>query len=258
MRADVQTIVEREGELRRAIERGEFEAFYQPIVALDTVRMSGFEALVRWRHPRHGMVAPAQFVPLAEETGLIVAIDRWMLRTACEQMVKWDEQTAGRAELWVSVNISGAHLLRPDFFAHVEAVLDEMGVAPNRLHLEITEDVLIEEPKQAAAALRRLSARGVHIALDDFGAGYLSLDNLRCFPIETVKIDRSFTQGEGDDASGMVIVRGIASRAHSLSMRVVAEGIERAEQIPSLRAAGCNFGQGYYFSRPKPSTDAGY
>lgn len=254
--AEFGTTLEREGELRRAIERGEFEAFFQPIIALNAGTTAGFEALVRWRHPRHGMVAPAQFMPLAEGTDLIVAIDRWMLRAACEQLIKWDRQSSDHPRLCVSVNISGAHLVQPDFIAHLEAVIGEMRIDPARLHVEITEEVLIEQTDGAANTLGRLREIGVRIALDDFGAGYLSLDNLRRFPIETVKIDRTFIQGDGGDATGMAIIRGIASRAHSLSMQVVAEGIEHAAQIALLLDAGCDFGQGYYFSRPIPSSDA--
>lgn len=254
MRTDGGTFLQRESELRRAIARKELEAFYQPIIALETDRAIGFEALVRWRHPRLGIMGPTEFVPLAEETGLIVGIDRWMLREACAQLMRWDAQFPDDAGLGIGVNVSSAHLAQSNFVLWVERILRETGIDPARLRLEITESTLIAHTEIAAAALGQLRALGVRIVLDDFGVGYSSLDYLRRFPIDSVKIDRSFISHEEGDVMGAAIVRGIVALVHSLGMKVVAEGIEHSGQLTRLHDAHCDFGQGHLFSPPL-STD---
>jgi diguanylate cyclase (GGDEF)-like protein/PAS domain S-box-containing protein len=256
MLTDTWTVVQRESALRRAIERREFEAFYQPIVALDTGGVIGIEALVRWRHPERGLVSPAEFIPLAEETGLIVAIDRWMLWEACGQLRRWDERFPDHPPISIGVNVSGVHLAQADFVAQVEAILTETGIDPERLCLEITESTLVAHTGVAAAALNRLHDLGVRIVLDDFGVGYSSLNYLRQFPIDSVKIDRSFTDDAAVSGTSMAIVRAIISLAHALDIQTVAEGIEHGAQVPILRDAGCDYGQGYFFSCPMPAAEA--
>ncbi|MGI8856916.1 MAG: PAS domain S-box protein [Thermomicrobiales bacterium] len=256
MLKDARTVVQRERALRRAVERGEFAAFYQPIVALDTGDIIGFEALARWPHPDLGYIPPDEFIQLAEETGLIVAIDRWMLREACGQLRRWDKRCPEGPRLGMGVNVSGMHLAQADFVARVEEVLRETGLDPPRLRLEITESTLVAHTEVAASALCRLRDLGVRIALDDFGVGYSSLNYLREFPIDTVKIDRSFVGGAADDATSTAIVQSVVSLARTLGMHTVAEGIECGDQIQRLREIGCDYGQGYFFARPMPATEA--
>jgi len=238
-----------ENELRRAIERDELEIHYQPIVSLATRTITGFEALARWHHPQRGRVSPAAFIPIAEETGLIAAIDRHVLHEACRQMRAWHCTETRTPPLTLSVNVSGKHLTRPDFVAHILHVLGETGLDARTLHLEITESVLIEHTETAAHSLRQLCTAGIHISLDDFGVGYSSLNYLRRFPFDTLKIDRSFIE-EGIDAVNAAIIAGTVAIAHQLGMRVIAEGIETATQGDRLHAFGCDGGQGYLFSAP--------
>jgi diguanylate cyclase (GGDEF)-like protein/PAS domain S-box-containing protein len=256
MRTDARISVQRESALRRAVEHGEFEACYQPIVAMNTGRALGFEALVRWRRPAGDLVLPAEFVPLAEETGVIVAIDRWMLREACEQLRRWDARFPDDERLGMGVNISGTHLAQADFVAQVEAVLTETGIDPARLRLEITESVLIERTEVAAAAFCQLRSLGVRIVLDDFGVGYSSLNHLRQFPIDTVKIDRSFARGMEANRVDAAIVRSLIALAHTLGLRTVAEGIEADAQVQRLCDIDCDYGQGNYFARPMSAAEA--
>jgi EAL domain-containing protein (putative c-di-GMP-specific phosphodiesterase class I) len=238
------------GELQRAIEREEFELEYQPVVELQTGSIYGVEALVRWSHPERGRVAPAEFIPLAEETGLIVPLGEWILRTACEQASRWNRDLTGRPPVTIGVNVSTRQLHDPTFPALVRDVLASTGMPPSSLALEITESLLPEDGAAVIEQLSQLAALGVHIAVDDFGTGYSALSRLHHFPIDTVKIDRSFITGLERDANKAQLVQGIVSLAESLNLVVVAEGIEHPAQASQLRAMRAHYGQGYLFSPP--------
>jgi diguanylate cyclase (GGDEF)-like protein len=236
-------------DLRRAVARNEFEVHYQPIVNIDRNQITSFEALLRWRHPERGMISPADFIPLAEEIGLIDEIGRWVLRQACCDAASWP------AQVTVAVNLSpvqfrGAKLL--------EAVLTALAVSklrPDRLELEITEGVLLVETEATLALLHKLRALGVHIAMDDFGTGYSSLSYLRSFPFDRIKIDRSFIGNISDDDSSLAIIRAVASLSTSLGMATTAEGVETEEQLRRLRSEGCSEVQGFLFSAARPACD---
>jgi len=237
-----------EEDLRRALDRQEFVLRYQPKVDVRTGAISGAEALIRWKHPTRGMVSPARFIPIAEDSGLIRPIGDWVLREACKQARAWLD--AGLTPGTVAVNVSGLELRDETFLDGLFAVLEETRLDPTALQLELTESVLMKHTDSAAAILTALKQRGVRVALDDFGTGYSSLSYLRKFPIDTLKIDQSFVRqivAPGDDAS---IVTAVISMARSLKLRVVAEGVETLEQLYFLRAHECDEAQGYYFSRP--------
>jgi diguanylate cyclase len=237
-----------ENDLRRALERHEFELHYQPKVELEDGSVIGMEALVRWRHPRKGLVAPDQFIPLAEESGLIVPIGRWVIEEACRQNKAW--QDAGMPHLRVAVNISGLQFRQKDLLESIDYALGSSGLAPECLEVEITESVVMQNASDAIVTLERLSAMGVHVSIDDFGTGYSSLSYLKRFPIDKLKIDRSFIRDVSTDMEDAAIVRATIGLAHNLRLRVVAEGVETAEQLEFLRALGCDEYQGYYKSKP--------
>jgi diguanylate cyclase (GGDEF)-like protein len=238
-----------ENDLRRAIEREEFCVHYQPIISLETEALVGFEALARWNHPERGLVPPDEFIPLAEETGLITEIGAWVLREACMQLRKW-QQALGRESLTMSVNLSGKQLTQTDLIQQIQNTLEQTGLNPTWLRLEITESVVMENAELATNTLLQLRKLGVHLSIDDFGTGYSSLSYLHRFPVNTLKIDRSFIgrMAKGDENSE--IVRTICTLANNLGMEVVAEGVETREQLELLRSLKCEYGQGYYFSRP--------
>jgi diguanylate cyclase (GGDEF)-like protein len=238
------------GELQRALEQRQFELDYQPIVNLQTGEISGAEALVRWSHPTRGRVAPAEFIPLAEETGLIVPIGEWILRTACEQASRWRRALPDRAPFKLGVNVSTRQLQDPGFPELVQDVLTATDTEPHLLVLEITESLLPENGTAMVEQLNRINSLGVRIAVDDFGTGYSALSRLHHFPIQIVKIDRSFITGIEHDRNKHRLMQGIVSLAESLDLDVVAEGIEHAEQAEQLRAMQASHGQGYVFSRP--------
>jgi diguanylate cyclase (GGDEF)-like protein/PAS domain S-box-containing protein len=240
-----------ERDLRHAIERQELALHYQPKINLETGAIIGVEALLRWRHPQRGLVPPAQFIPIAEECGLIVPIGRWVLREACRQTRAW--QQAGLAPTRIAINISAVELRARDFVAGVRATLRESGLESHYLELELTETFLLQDPNSTATVLEALKDMGVQLALDDFGTGYSSLSYLRRFPIDTLKIDRSFVGDLTTDADDASIVRAMISMGTSLHMQVVAEGVQTAEQLAFLREQGCTEGQGYYFSQPVPA-----
>jgi len=242
-----------ETDLRRALERREFEVFYQPVISLATGTIRGFEALLRWPHPKRGLVMPSDFIPLAEETGLIVPIGRWVLHAACEQAVAWSD--AGLGPLTVSVNVSGRQLALPYFVDQVAEVLEVTGLAPERLHLEITESVLMDNAEAVVPKLNALCALGARLDIDDFGTGYSSLAYLHRFPIHVLKIDRSFVMKAGADEDSWAIIETIRSLAALLGVAVTAEGVETAEQLTALRELGCDYAQGYHMSRPVPAQD---
>ena len=238
-----------ESDLRRAIERQEFQLHYQPIVTLSDQRLSGFEALVRWQHPERGLVPPNGFIPIAEETGLIVPIGLWVLQEACRQMRAWDSEFPECADLMVNVNLSARQCLHPTLVADVARVLAETGLEPQRLKLEITESLVLEGSDEVIAILKALRGLGVELGLDDFGMGYSALSYLQQLPVQTLKIDRSFISGI-QNANNIEIVRAILSLAAGLSMNVTAEGVETADQAARLKDLSCEFGQGYFFDRP--------
>ncbi|HEX8989744.1 MAG TPA: EAL domain-containing protein [Rhodocyclaceae bacterium] len=239
--------------LRRAVERDELVVYYQPKADTASGRLIGMEALVRWKHPERGMISPLEFIPLAEETGLIVPIGAWVLRTACAQMRAW--VAAGIDDLNVAVNLSGVQLAEAGFAAKVAAVLAETGLDARHLTLEITESVLMEHAREAVTTLRELKSIGLHIEIDDFGTGYSSLAYLKRFPVDALKIDRTFTRDMTENPDDAAIVTGIIALAHSLRLEVVAEGVETQQQRDFLMLLGCNTMQGYYLSEPLPAEE---
>ncbi len=239
-----------ETDLRRVVERGELRLHYQPIVALDDGHITGFEALVRWQHPVHGLVPPATFIPIAEETGLIIPIGAWVLREACRQLREWQQQFPASLPLTVSVNLSGKQLAQADLVEQIRMALAESGLDGRSLKLEVTESVFIENADSASRVLQQLQALGVEIYLDDFGTGYSSLSYLHNFPVNVLKIDRSFITRMGMNGNHSELIETIIALAEKLHIRVVAEGVEHEEQRNLLRALACEYAQGYYFSPP--------
>jgi len=241
-----------ESDLRRAMEQqDQLEVHYQPQASLVSGRIIGMEALVRWRHPTRGMISPVDFIPLAEETGLIKPLGDWVLRTACTQLQQFIR--AGLPPLRVAVNLSVRQLLQKDFTASVEAVLADTGLAPELLELEITESTLMENAEDTLAALHRLHTLGVRLSIDDFGTGYSSLSYLKRFPVDIIKIDRSFVRDVPQDADDAAIISAIIALAHSLRLEVVAEGVETPSQLEFLRGRHCDLMQGYHLSPAIPA-----
>ncbi|MBL8533851.1 MAG: EAL domain-containing protein [Betaproteobacteria bacterium] len=242
-----------ESRLRRAVERREFQLHYQPKLDLRSGRIVGVEALIRWQHPELGMVPPAEFIPIAEDSGLIVSIGEWVMREAAEQVRRW--QANGLDSFHVAVNIASPHFQQPDFTDHVAAILQETGLAPKYLELEVTESMLMDDRTLNLDTLTRLKKMGLRLSIDDFGTGYSSLAYLKRFPVDTLKVDRSFvkdTPAADDDAA---IASAIIAMAHSLRLEVVAEGVETSSQLEFLKAHGCEYVQGYLISRPVPAAE---
>jgi EAL domain-containing protein (putative c-di-GMP-specific phosphodiesterase class I) len=237
-----------ESALRRAIERNELRVHYQPIVDLQTGTIVAAEALVRWDRGELGLVAPGEFIALAEETGLIVPIGAWVLERACQDCAAWQSIAPG---VTVSVNLSPRQLAAPDLMSTVREAIERAGLDPMLVRLEITESVLMDDAPRNLDTLHALTDSGVRLALDDFGTGYSSLTYLRRFPIDTLKIDQSFVRSLGD-AGDTTIVRAIVDLAHALGLTVVAEGIDTETKLSALQAMGCEIGQGYLFARPEP------
>jgi diguanylate cyclase (GGDEF)-like protein/PAS domain S-box-containing protein len=237
-----------ETDLRHAVERNEFEVLYQPIVDLDSGSVKEFEALIRWRHPVHGLVAPDEFIEVAEETGLIIPIGRWIIEESCRQIVEWQRKFG--IELAVSVNLSAKQLMHPNLTSQVSDILAETGLAADQLKLEVTESTVMEHSDRSLKVLSELDALGIALSTDDFGTGYSSLSYLQKFPFERLKIDRSFIKIMDQDAKSGAIVKTILMLGENLGIEVVAEGIESASQLEKLRQLGCRMGQGYLFSRP--------
>jgi diguanylate cyclase (GGDEF)-like protein len=245
-----------ENDLRRAVERCEFRVHYQPIVSLENERVVGFEALVRWYHPERGFVPPSEFIPLAEETGLVADIDQWVLRESCRQVREWQNMSPANRSLTLSANLSSKELTQSDLIERVQRVLADTDFDPHSLKLEITESAVMENADTAARVLTRLRELGVRLSIDDFGTGYSSLSYLHRFPVTTLKIDRSFVSRMGDGDENFEIVRTIMTLASNLGMDTVAEGVETEQQLAHLRTLKCQYGQGYLFSRPLDSVAA--
>jgi len=241
-----------EGDLRLAIERKEFELYYQPKIDSRTDRACGLEVLIRWRHPERGMVSPVEFIPIAEETGLIVPIGEWVLRVACSQTRTW--HNSGVHNLPISVNVSSRQFRKNALMETVTEILAESGLSPRQLELEVTETTMLQDEDEAITALLRLKDLGIQVALDDFGTGYSSLSYVRRLPLDTIKIDRSFVKDLGQDSESASIVTAIIAMAHSLGLRVVAEGVETEEQAEFLRNLGCEELQGFLYSEPVPAS----
>jgi diguanylate cyclase (GGDEF)-like protein len=244
-------LLQRETDLRKAIERQEFETCYQPIVDLQTASIVGFESLIRWRHPELGLVMPGAFISIAEETGLIIPITRLVVEKACRDLQRWQDAMQDALRLTVNVNISSKHFLLPSLMEDLKAVLDKTGLPPDQLKLEITETALMEDAAETIRLVHRLKEFGLQLVIDDFGTGYSSLSYLQRLPIDTLKVDRSFvTQIHGKSDGNRNIVEAIISLAHRLNMVVVAEGVETPLQYAILMDMHCEFGQGYLFSPP--------
>jgi diguanylate cyclase (GGDEF)-like protein/PAS domain S-box-containing protein len=241
-------------ELRRALERGELELHYQPVVTVEEGSTIGIEALVRWRHPSRGLVPPVEFIPLAEETGLILPLGRWVLEEACRQTRSWEETCPEIGPLVVSVNLSPRQFRQPDLEEQVADVLRRTGLEPSRLCVEMTEGVMVDDVELATLKLRNLRELGVRVSIDDFGTGYSSLSYLKRFPIDYVKIDRSFIQGLGETVDSE-IVRSVIRLAAAIGIQAVAEGVETEDQLRQLRALGCPLAQGFHFARPQPADE---
>jgi diguanylate cyclase (GGDEF)-like protein len=241
--------LELENDLRQALERQELSLHYQPILSLRSNQIVGFESLLRWHHPKRGFISPAEFIPVAEETGLILPIGRWVLEKACRQMREWQTANPKQPPLTISVNISGSQFKQPDLVEQIEAVLKETGLDGSSLGIEITESVYLNSPEEAVAIFARLNALGIQFLIDDFGTGYSSLSYLQYFPINTIKIDRTFiSRMNGPNHSELV--QTIVALAHDLGMDAVAEGIETEAQLDLLRGFGCNYGQGFLLCPP--------
>jgi predicted signal transduction protein with EAL and GGDEF domain len=245
-----------ETDLRNAIERGELRVYYQPQVNARTGEITGFEALVRWLHPERGLLGPGEFLPLAEEAGMISDIDQWVLNEACQQASVWRARYAERLPMRMGVNFSPTEFHQIDLLRVVSQALDRTGLEPNALTIEITENVLLDDAPSTIYLLRALHDLGVRLAIDDFGIGYSSLSYLRRFAVDALKIDQSFVRDLSSEGPGTSIVRAITTLAHALDIEVTAEGVETPEHLALIQAAGCDHGQGYYFARPVPAEEA--
>jgi EAL domain-containing protein (putative c-di-GMP-specific phosphodiesterase class I) len=244
--------LELKADLQRAVDNGEFIVHYQPVIELETGDIDGLEALVRWQHPARGLVGPLDFIPLAEETGLIVQIGKWVLQEACEQGRALQDRYPKEPPLYMSVNLSARQLQRPEIVDDVAVSLMESGLDPGSLVLEITESVMMQDMDLSIQRLAELKQLGVRLAVDDFGTGYSSLNYIRRFPVDILKVDKSFVDGVNEGGEESALTAAIIELAGILKLRPVAEGIERADQLEKLRALNCDLGQGFYFAKPLP------
>jgi len=255
MRIEVIDRMTTEHSLHRALERSELMLHYQPVVEIATSEPVGVEALIRWRHPEQGLVAPYRFIPVAEESGLIIPIGAWVLEEACRQLRDWQYGDGAGPARSVDVNLSARQIDHPEIVETVERILASTGLPPGNLTLEITESALMKDAASALQVLRALKGLGVSLAIDDFGTGYSSLSYLQRFPLDILKVDKSFVDELGVDRGGEEIVAAVVNLAHALGLEVVAEGVETAGQLEVLRSLGCDFAQGYLFSKPIPAAD---
>ena len=251
MEAAIAQRLQLENDLRRALERGELVVYYQPQAEVMSGKIVGVEALIRWQHPQQGLVPPAEFIPLAEETGLIAGLGEWMLVQACQQMQSWMKD--GMPALRIAVNLSGRQLEDPSLLEKVAKVLSETELPAEQLELEITESTLMERAEEVTLILQRLKAMGIKLAIDDFGTGYSSLSYLKQFPIDTLKVDSSFVHDSINTSNGGTFIATIIALAQSLNLKVAAEGVESREQEAFLKAQHCDLMQGYYLSKPLTS-----
>jgi len=247
-------------ELKTALEKNEMVLYYQPIISLQDMRIAGFEALMRWKHPVKGLISPSVFIPVAEETGLIVELSQWALSVSCDAVKDFHKVAAPQSQsahpIFVSVNFSVKDFSNGSFFDNVQSTLREKKTDPAHIHLEITESLLMEAPGPAKEALEKCRKLGTSVSIDDFGTGYSSLSYLHYFPIDTLKVDQSFIRSMSHDASNKLLVKSIISLAHSLNMKVIAEGIETREEAITLKELGCEECQGYWFAKPMQLEDA--
>ena len=244
-----------EGELRQGLERNEFSVYYQPIINLQTDRIKGFEALVRWLHPERGFVSPIEFIPLAEDTGLILPLGEFVLRDSCRQLTEWQQESSANSNLTISVNLSCKQFLQPDLVEMVAATLEETKLAADCLRLEVTESYLMDDTEAAIEIMHRLRELGIKLSLDDFGTGYSSLSYLHRLPLDYLKIDRSFISRMQPGSEEMEIVRTVIGLAKNLGMKTIAEGVETNEQAQQLKTLDCDHGQGFLYSKPIPATE---
>ena len=237
--------------LRKALERREFVLHYQPQIDLASNALVGVEALIRWNHPEFGMIPPARFIPIAEDSGLIVPIGEWVLREACRQAAEWNRTRSGR--MVVAVNLSALQFKRGNLEQSVISALEESGIDPSLLELELTESILIHDLESTLVAVKRLKHLGVRLSIDDFGTGYSSLSYLKRFDVNKLKVDQSFVRDLATDPEDAAIVRAIIQMAHNLGLTTIAEGVENEEVLARLRAFGCDEAQGFLFARPMPA-----
>jgi EAL domain-containing protein (putative c-di-GMP-specific phosphodiesterase class I)/CheY-like chemotaxis protein len=247
---EARTRVDRKVDLAQAVSRNQMVLHYQPLVALSSEKIVGVEALVRWAHPQHGLMPPDAFIPLAEETGLILPIGEWVLDEACRQVRTWQEQYPSDPPFSLSVNVSPCQFLDPSLVTTLAAATRKAGLDPRHVTLEITESVLMTDCNETLRTLHELKALGIKLAVDDFGAGYSSLTYLKRFEVDTLKIDRALVEGVGRTAEDSAVARAVVELAQSLGLESIAEGVERPEQAAELRALGCGYGQGFLFSKP--------
>lgn len=249
------TLMQLETDLRYAIERKEFCVFYQPIIKLNSMRLAGFEALIRWNHPQRGLVPPGEFIPVCEDTGLIVPVTLWILQEACEQTVAWQNMSPENESLMISINLSGKHFAQNDLVDQIRQILEKTKIDPACVKLELTESAVMDNAERVILMLKDLKKLGVQLSIDDFGTGYSSLSYLHRFPIDTLKVDRSFVSEMETGSENGEIVRTIIALAKTLQLNVVAEGIESIHQLHQLQILGCEYGQGFLFSRPIPVSE---
>jgi diguanylate cyclase (GGDEF)-like protein len=249
-------VLQIESDLRQALDQQEFTLHYQPIVSLSTGNLIGFEALLRWQHPQNGFISPCEFIGISEETGFIIPLGEWVLREACRQLYAWHQSFPEHGDLIVSVNLSSKQLREPKLIEQIDRILSDTGLEGRFLKLELTESMLVDEVEMVIQTLTNIRARNIQLSIDDFGTGYSSLSYLPRFPINTLKIDRSFVNRMTCDAESLEIVRAIIMLAQSIGIEVIAEGIETLQQLLQLKTIGCEFGQGYWFSRPIDSLSA--
>ena len=247
---DAMRRLELENELHQAIANRELVLYYQPILTLNNFELTGFEALVRWQHPERGIVSPGEFIPLAEETGLIIPLGEWVMYEACQQLKNWQDELPGAKSLTMSINVAGEQLHDFNFLARIDRIIAQTQVNPKQIKLEITESMLIADTEQLIEVLQQIKTRGIQLSIDDFGTGYSSLSYLPQFPIDILKIDRSFVNAMNVEQQNLEIIKTIITLAQVLNMQIVAEGIETDNQSHALKSLKVEFGQGYWFSKP--------
>ena len=256
MHARAVKLLQLETDLRTAIERDELVMYYQPIIDLNSMRLFGFESLIRWNHPTRGLVPPTEFIPVSEQTGFIIPLTLWVLRTSCRQMVEWQRKNPANKNLVISINISGKHFAQKNLVEQIKRILFETGIEPSCVKLELTESAVMENAESVISMMKQIRDLGIQLSIDDFGTGYSSLSYLHRFPINTLKVDRSFVNTMEDGTENGEIVRTVIALAKTLRLDVIAEGIETIHQLHQLRILGCEYGQGYLFSRPVPAEEA--